>query len=228
MATVRDLIYDAMYASGVLGQGDSAPSAADANIALRRLQRMLDAWSTLQILVYAATKETVTLVAGTGAYTTASLSTPTRPVAIDGGYVRYGDVDYTLAPLTTDQYNDISVKATQGIPESLHYEPLMPHGTLTFYPVPSAAMVAHLDCRRPLAEGMTLNTTLALPPGYEKAIVDNLAVELCSGGFGRAVTGDMIAMAKASKELIKRANYRPLVANTVFDNWRRYNIVGDE
>jgi hypothetical protein len=225
MSTAQTLIDDALYAIGVLGQGDAAPSTADRNLGLRRLQRMLDLWAADGLLVYSRTRETITLASGDATYTTASLSTATRPQAIEGGFIRYGDVDYPLTFVTRSQWNTVGYKSTQGIPEFVIYEPAMTAGTFEFYPVPSDSMTAYLDVRRVLTGTLALDTELGLPPGYEAVIVDNLAIELCHGGFGVQPTPMLVTNARAGKKLLRVLNYQPLIMRS--DLERDYNIQGD-
>ena len=224
MSTARELIYDAMTAVGILGQGDVAPSAADAAVGLRKLQRMLDSWSVDGPMVYAITQETITLTAADGTYATTDLSTNTRPVAVEGGFIRYSGTDYPLTLITRAQWNSIGVKTTQGVPELLFYDPTMTAGAFEFYPVPSASMTAYINCRRVLASGLTLDTSFSLPPGYEKAIVDNLAVDLAAGGFGAQASPLLMMEAANAKRLLETLNWRPPVMDSMFAGEVEYDI----
>ena len=214
---VRDLIYDAMYAAGVLGEGESSSSPESAQYALRKLQRMIDSWANDGLMVYTQTQETMTLSAGDATYTTADLSTNTRPVALERAFVRYSDTDTEVRIVTRQQWNAIAFKAGEGVPEVVKYEPAMTAGQFTFYPVPHETMAVYFDCRRVLGSGWTLDTEVTLPPGYEKALVDNLAVELCSGGFGVQASPALLQAARASKAVLARINWQPPLLRNQFE-----------
>ena len=66
MSTVRDLITDAMFAAGVLGQGD-ALADDDAELVRRRLIRMVDRWANENLMVYTTGNGSFPMVAGTAA-----------------------------------------------------------------------------------------------------------------------------------------------------------------
>lgn len=225
MSTARELIYDAMTAAGILGQGDVAPSAADAQIGLRRLQRMLDSWSVDNLMVYATTQETITLSAGDGTYTTSNLSTNTRPVDVEPAFIRLSGTDYPLRRATRQEYAGLGYKTSEGIPYMVWYEPSMTAGAFTFYPVPNETMTAYFNVRRVLASSLTLDTSFSLPPGYEKAIADNLAVELCAGGFGAQPSQFLVEAARNGKYVLKRANFVPPLLSTPFDAVERSNVI---
>jgi hypothetical protein len=225
VSTAQTLINNAAYAIGVLGQADASLSTADSNLGLSVLQRMLDSWANDGLLVYSRTQETISLTAGDGTYTTANLSTASRPVAIHGGFVRYGGTDYPLRRVEDDEWNSIAVKTTQGIPEVFTYEPKMT-GEFEFYPVPVDAMTAYLDVQRPLTATLALSDNLSLPPGYEDAIVENLAVKMAFGGFGVVPSPYLLQSARKSLKLLRTTNYRPGILTGATN--RRYDINGDE
>jgi hypothetical protein len=224
VSTARELIYDAMTAAGILGQGDVAPSNADAQIALRRLQRMLDSWSVDNLMVYSTTQETITLSAGDPSYTTSNLSTSSRPVDLEPAFIRLSGTDYPLHRVTRQEYADIAYKASEGMPTVVWYEPTMTAGAFLFYPTPSETMTAYFNVRRVLASSLTLDTSFSLPPGYETAIVDNLTVELCGGGFGAQVTQEMRDAAFRSKAILKRQNFVVPMLWTPFDGCQQSDI----
>jgi len=225
MSTAQVIINNAAYAIGVLGQADSALTAADSAIGLSILQRMLDSWSNDGLLIFSTTQETISLTAGDGTYTTANLSTATRPVKILSGFIRYSSVDYPLQFPTRGEWNAIAYKSSQGIPEFCLYEPAMT-GTFEFYPVPSAAMTAYFDVQRALTgAALALGDSLSLPTGYEDAIVENLALKMAFGGFGVQPSPLLVQSARKGLKLLKTLNYEPNVISSSVG--RRYDITGD-
>lgn len=207
MTTARDLIEDAAAEIGELA-ADSPLSNDDAQRMLRRLQRMLDSWSTERLMVYTVGQETFAMTPGTASYTTASLAAG-RPVAVDAVMIRSGDEDSPVI-LTRDkaQYDLVPDKTTTGLPELCYYDAGYTTGTFYFWPAPVVAYTAVVTSRRVLTGTLALSTTIALPPGYELAIVTNLAVA-CAPLFGRSASAETVDAAKSSKATLKVLNYVP-------------------
>lgn len=206
MTTARDLIEDAAAEIGE-DAADTSLSDHDAQRMLRRLRRMLDGWATERLMVYALTQETIALVAGTASYSSSGLAAG-RPVKVEGAFVRDGDTDYGLTIVTDDEYQRIPAKTTQSMPEVLYPRMSMPNATLYLWPVPTAAYTLYLTLRRTFGSVAGLSTTVDLPPGYERAIVTNLAVE-CAPLFGTKVSDETATIARDSKAALKCLNYAP-------------------
>lgn len=208
---VRDLIYDALFACGAHGQGD-VPSDADAQLCLRRLQRMVDSWANDNLTVYNTVAGTMSLVAGTNAYSTTLLSTG-RPVTIQNAYLTRQQIDYPLTQLTEEEWNAIAYKVPQGLSSVFYYSPGHPDGTFYFYPTPSDPDVVTVNGRYPLAVGLALTTTLSLPPGYEAALCDSLAVDIAPS-FGVQPSAVLTRSATMARDVLKSTNFVPGVMQT--------------
>lgn len=208
MATVRDIVTDAMYAIGALGQGESL-NATDGALCLRRFTRMIGTWANENLTVYDTTEGTLTLAGGTVSYSTTLLSSG-RPVTIDSMFLRLSGIDYPITQVTQEVYDSFPYKAAQGRPSVYTYSPGYTAGTFYFYPTPDTAYVAHVQGRYPLMTGtITLETAVSLPPGYEAALCDNLAV-LIAPSFGVAVSSDLRIAANSSKDALRSTNHVPL------------------
>lgn len=207
MATVTDIVTDALFALGAYGQSESL-TAEDGALALRRLKRLVDSWANDGLTIYATTEGTFNTVVGTESYSTTSLSAG-RPVAIASIFLRQNDVDYQVTQIGEAEYDAMPYKPAEGLPAYFYYEAGYPNGTIFFYPSPGAIYAAHVKGNYPiLSSSVTLGTSLSLPPGYEAALADNLAVDL-GPSFGRAVSGDLRQAAKESLAAIKRTNFSP-------------------
>lgn len=215
MATARDIVYRALKLFGALEPGES-PDAADAEDVLATLNSMLAAWAVDGPKVFATTLESIALTPGTGSYTTANLSTATRPAEVESAaYLRIGTTDYPLELVARHVYQDVPLKSTQGTPEIVWYEPAMT-GAFAFYPVPNAAATAYFNVRRVLTGTLVLGTTITLPEGYEHAITHNLAV-IAAPLFGRSAAADTRLEARKSLALLKRQNRVWPTMNSPFD-----------
>ncbi len=204
MATVRDILEDALRVNGALGQGE-ALADDDWQVALRALRRMLGTLANQPLALYETQEGTLTLTPGTVSYSTSLLSTG-RPVSIDSAFLRLSSIDYPLTFIDNQSYNDRQYKNNTGLPTEVYYEPGYPSGTFYFYYAPASPYVAHITGRYPLIAGtITLDTTIALPEGYEAMLVNSLAVKTAAL-FGRPVTQQMKDDERDALAWLKRTN----------------------
>lgn len=205
MPTARDIVSDALSSLGEQTQDD-----ADLQICIRVLNRMLGTWANENVTVYDTATGTITLVPGTATYSTTLLSLG-RPVTIASLYLSLSGVDYPVERVDEVTFDDIAYKAAQGLPSVFTYSTAYPNGALSFYPTPSAAYVATVKARYPLVAGtVALATSVDLPPGYEAALVDNLALRIAPH-FGIEPSGSLRVAAMASKRALQATNHVPLV-----------------
>lgn len=202
-----------MRKAGVLSKAETPPADEVAD-ALASLNAMLSSWATEGLAVPSRTTDSLVLTAGTGTYTigTGGTINTVRPVYIVSAYTRSGTVDTPLQIITDDDYAAIDTKSDTGTPELLNYTNAYPLGTINLYPVPSAADTLYLISEKKLA-AYALTDTVALPEGWERAIVYNLAVEIAPE-YGVAIPQEAAAIAAISLANIKTAvaRNRPLDA----------------
>lgn len=176
MTTALDIIQRSARMLGVLAKGESldASDAADGLVALNALMGSLSNGP----MVYAKTLDTISLTGGTPSITVGPSGTTiaARPVKVlDESYIANGSVTYPLRVFTDQQYSDVSVKTTQGIPEAVWPLMNMPDVQLTFWPVPIGGLTLNLWSIKALSTFPALTTTVSLPPGYEDALAFWLA-----------------------------------------------------
>jgi hypothetical protein len=208
--TGRELVSASLRLIGAVAPGESL-AAQEATDGLSALNRMIGSWSTEGLMIHAVTQETpVTLTAGDSTVTLGtSGDITTRPMEIVAAFIRQGSTDHPVRLLSTSEFASISDKSVQSsIPSDLFDDGGYPRRTLTLYPVPAAANSLVLVTKRALTEIATLDTAVSLPPGYEDALVYNLAVRL-SPEYGRPVSAEVAMIANESKANIKRLNQRP-------------------
>ena len=216
MATALDLITDSLVKARTHAPGEAVGSDKS-SAALRELNRMLGAWSNENLLLHQETEETLTLVVDQASYTIGESGSSqdfdtVRPLEIlDGTFVREsgGNLDYPLTGKTLEEYRDIRNKSTGSIPWWITYNPTYPNGTLYLFWTPTSAFELHLLSLKELTALATLTTTVSLPPGYEDAIIYNLALRLASD-YGKTPRKDVIALATLGIKNIKKRNTRRL------------------
>lgn len=216
MATASEVIASSLKELGVLGAGETLP-AEDASEGLIALNRLIDHWAAERLQIYTVTRTTWTIVASDGSYTVGSSAdvNVARPVFIDRvNFINTStdpDTEYPLRQLTEDAYAGIALKALTGVfPQAWYYNPTYPTGTLTLWPVPtSATLQGALYAPAAVAQFAALTTSVSLPPGYERMLVKNLALELLPS-YSRQPDPVLVAQAREAKETVKRVNRRPM------------------
>lgn len=180
MTTARKIIEASLRKINALGSGESL-AAEDAEDGLQALNAMLGSWSVVGDLVYTMTWETFPVIGGTASYTIGPGQTfnTERPLEIFAMNLQVpGGVSYPIAQIDEREYSAISIKTISGIPYAAYYNGNSPVATLTFYYVPGINYDFNIYSRKVLTQFTTLNTDLDLPPGYEEALIYNLAIRV--------------------------------------------------
>ena len=226
MSTVNDLITQSLRLIGVLA-GNEVPTSTEANIGLTELSNMLDAWALDSLLNYAKVNETFTFIPNQQIYQMgqgagADFNT-VRPMKIENAdFQMTVSGSSTIYHLQIEELNQTQWSAltapntTSSIPTKLFVNYAYPNAYLYFWPMPNAANTLYLWSWKPLSSQLslsTLTTTVAIPPGYLKAIVWNLAVNL-SPQFGKNLPAIVVEQAVALKADIKRMNTKPVLLGT--------------
>ena len=215
MTTVLEIIEDAAETARVWAPGESM-SNTQAQSLFRELNRMFGSWANENLLIYSQIEETLTLVVSQVSYTIGESATydfnTVRPQEIlDGTFVRTsgGTDDYPLTVKTLQEYRLIGDKSTSATPWWITYNPTYPSGTLYLWWSPEVAYELHLLSLKELGSFATLATDISLPPGYEDAIMYNLAIRV-GIKYGKALRQDTVAFATKGMNVLKRRNIRRL------------------
>lgn len=215
--TALDLISASMKLINALAAGETL-RAEDSADALDRLNDLLEAWRLERLLVYNVSRLTFPLVAGTQLYTigTGGTFNTDRPVWIDSAKLEFnhGTVNQFELPLTmfTDQqWAEVSMKAmASSFPTGVWFNQSYPLAELRFWPIPSQAdLYVALMLPQIIISPVSLTTVMALPPGYQKALRYNLAVELAPE-FGVPLDPMVYKLAKDTKAAIANQNDSPV------------------
>lgn len=199
----------------VLGVGET-PSAVEANQALSSLNDMIDTWSNENLLIYAKAYESFPLVVNKQAYLMGTGSADfntVRPQMIEAMNFQQisgtTTVELPIEIINQDQWASISVKTiTSNLPTRMWPQYTFPYVTLNFWPIPDVTNNVIIWSWKPFTSvAASLTTAIALPPGYNKALRYNLAVELAPE-YGKSLDSTVIAQATNSKAALKRMNSR--------------------
>lgn len=120
-----------------------------------------------------------------------------------------GPLDIPVTMLTPDQYADITVKKMESaFPVAYYDDGDYPLRTISVWPVPNKHCFTTLWLWQPLINTTDLDAEITFPPGYERALKFNLAVEIAAE-MGKVVPGQVKLIATESLGKIKRINAAP-------------------
>lgn len=211
MRTAGEIAQRALIRAGVVASGET-PTAAELQDAVTTLSDMLDSWSLERLIVFGTT-EMVIPVAGLSRITIGPSGTlvAVRPNAVVSAFLRTSVGDTSMNQASPEFLDSILHKDETDVDSYwFSYEGAMPDGVIQLWPVPDSGEL-HLRGTAPIVQITDVNDELDLPPGWNHAMVLNLAVNVC-GEYGFQVPEGLAALAQTAKANIKRANLQPAVA----------------
>lgn len=214
MATGTTLFTRSLRMLGALSSGAS-PNANQLADGLVAINGLIESWRNDRLLVYSKFDLTINLVPAQQSYSIEIIGTdgnPTRPVKFDDAYMRQSNTDTPVRLIDQDEWDSIPTKnVTSPIVQFAYYSPTMPDGTLLVYPVPSASNVLHMTAWTILGSLAAMSDTVSLPPGYNRMISANLAIEIAPE-YGTSASPELVKIARDSMAAIKRINTRIIPA----------------
>lgn len=212
MATVADLIAGAFRVLGVLA-ADEIPSASEQSNAFDSLNRMMDSWANERLTLFATSRDTYALTPGLNPHTigTGGTFNVTRPIRIDRASLvlaNSSNAELPLNILDDEGWQLAQGKTTQGTPVYLWPETKYPLINLWLNPVPLNADTLVLYTWQQLGRFAAATSTVAFPPGYEEAILFNLAKRLAPE-YGATLSPEAAETAVESLASVKRLNTKP-------------------
>lgn len=204
--TVRQIVTDALVELGIYAPIDT-PNAADTDLVLNKLNRLLDNWNAERCAVYNVGFAVYTLVPHLQPHTIgpsgATYTVAQRPVAIDGANIVLDNVNPAVrSPLNLrdDQWwlGNLVRDITTTLPTDLYYSPGWPNGAIYLWPVPTVAYGLELETRV-LLSNVILTDNVSLPPGYRDALTLSVAEE-CITTYGRGADPGMPALAQKAAQ----------------------------
>lgn len=223
--TVGDIIRASMRKIGVLEAGEPI-QADDAGDALTTFAQMVDSWALETLMIPIVGVVTKQLTNDVSEYTIGIYPDPVpdpvpvnhietaRPEKIISSFIRdQYNTDYKIDPIDTTTFADISRKTNSSRPSRMYTRKGWPLNTLLFDSTPYADETLYLEVIQPLSTILptaSLTDVINLPPGYEKALVYNLAIDLADE-WQQSVSAVVATNAIETKKWIKRGNYRDIV-----------------
>ena len=208
--TAGDQINRALRLLGVLAAGET-PSASTSQDSLVALNQMIESWNTERLSVFSTQDQIFTWPAGqiTRTLGPSGNFSGNRPVLFDDA-TYYRDpgtnVSFGIKFINQQQYDGIAVKTvTSTYPQVIFVNMTYPDATMTVYPKPTRDLEWHFISVQELSNPATLVTDLTFPPGYLRAFVYNLAMEIAPE-FGVEPSPQVTRIAMTSKRNLKRIN----------------------
>lgn len=117
--------------------------------------------------------------------------------------------EWPLTKLTEQAWQGLAVKDLESTyPTAWYYNPTFSSGTLTLWPVPTGDdLQIAVYAWTQIGRFESLSDTFSLPPGYERAIVKNLAIELAPS-YEKTPSPLLMRQASESLAAVKRSNRR--------------------
>ncbi len=200
--TGLDIINEALLLNTVIypGQTISAEALATSQFGFNL---MLGEWNAQRMAIFSVARVTKVLTSGTADYTIGTggaFNTP-RPEKIEAWAVSTASGPTSSgAPVDSAEFAKIAVdrSATAAIIQALNYDAAYPLGNLHLYPIPNGAHTLELWVWQQFTAITDFTLALDFPPGYLKAILYNLAVDLAPK-FGRPLDPTIKGIADACK-----------------------------
>ena len=196
------------------------PSADEQADALRVLNRMLTTWSNDSLMIAsAATRETFSLISGQQVYTVGPTGTFVTSRPTDVQFISIGQpgspaFETPVDLINAQQWSEILVKGTTStFPTKAYVEFTNPNLTISVWPIPQLVYQIEITSLKPLVQFVSVNDTVSLPPGYEDAIVYNLAVRL-TPMYSKQLDPVVNEIAIGAKEKIERQNISEILLDT--------------
>lgn len=232
-ATALQMIKRAMRLIGAVDAGETLDSDEQSD-GLSALNTMLDGWSARGLRVYSIGELSLAWGAGDNEKTLGGAAadfTDDRPVRVLKVTQRRDGNDYPVAMIEHDVWVSIFDKGTESdLLEYIWVDNEFPARTLRVYPTPSQAVTLKLLVHNAVQSFAAATTEISMPPGYQRALEYNLALELAPE-FAAEPSPLVVRTAASTLRAIAHENRRipsmNLEPSLITRRGSRYSIVGD-
>lgn len=210
MAAVSTMVISSLISIGKKNIGGTLTSAEGTHY-LSRFNSFLESLSQERTMIYQIKTDSFSLSANTSTYligTGATINTD-RPNRIVDAYLRdSSNYDHDIKVVDQPTYWAIGNKTqTAQWPEVVYYDngfSASSSGTLHFAPVPTESNTVFLNSWKQLASVAHLSTNVLLPPGYQRMLESNFAID--SATASNPVPPEVAKVARDSKAALKSFN----------------------
>jgi hypothetical protein len=210
---VTEFLTTALRMIGVYASGET-PRAVDSVAAMAALNRLIALWNTDRLFIYTVKQSIHNFTANQQSYQMgpggADFPLIPRPIKIQNWNLILTSVTPNLRLpgnlLNDDQWASKKLlNLATAIPTDLYNDGGYPYSTLYFWPKPALAYQFELYTWQRLEQVADLFDALILPPGYEEALLFNLAIRLALE-FQRPIDPNLREQAREAKMMIQSLN----------------------
>jgi hypothetical protein len=228
--TVREFLTKTFQLAGIIASNETL-SASEANDGLVSFNELLESWSIEGLMVPIYDVE-FTLTPGSSQYAIGPDSNAiTGAILIDlkSASVISNNIEYPVDIITSKQWAEIPDKTISGMPTKCYAQKGDQRDTyLNFYPVPSESDNLKIYGEFAIASISTLDSTLTLPIGFQRALRYNLAVDIAPE-YGQELSQTIMSTAFNLKADLKRQNNEPVYLKSDYTQvGRKFNILTGE
>lgn len=205
--TAREIVTFALKQLREVGAGQT-PSAEDMTDGIEALNLMLKAWQMTMPNLWRQTEGTLTLTSATASY---SLTAAYRVIS---ARFRQSGRDIPMALLTREEYQNLALKTSAGIPTQYYFDPQRASGTLYVWPVlaTAAGETIQYTYQRRFEDIDDPANDLDVPQEALQTVGYALAEELLdSFGKNDATAARIIRKSTAAKNNLKMADREDVV-----------------
>lgn len=229
--TRDELVQSALRLLQVYGIGDTIPPEVIAN-ASQALNIWCKALVMKGLFLWCVEEIEVPMVIGQAQYPIGPLSNQPRPLRILDAFIRHdtgNDVSLTIT--SRYDYDTLGMKAAQGIPNQLYYDPQLDNGIVTFYNVPfQDTSVVHLIIQRQIQDFNLATDNPDFPQEAIQMLKWGLADEI---GMEQGARDNVLAMvaSRAKRYMDEFADFQQEQASVFFTpssqtQWQGNNFGG--
>lgn len=217
-STWQQVIYEAFEVANIVDTGGT-PSSTQRDNGFEILKRLIASWSVEQLTCYNHVTESMSLSSGTMTYTWASGGTwnSARPVKVTGATAVSGAFQAPMEVLPMHEArkrtsNPLGI--TAALPNILGWDLGFSSVNILIFPPPNASPgTVVVNSIKAITEPSSVSDSISLPPGWEHALVHNLAAILQQKYDGQILPG-LGAIAQSSKEALVQVNEQLLEQTT--------------
>lgn len=211
MGTVLDILNQAALLCSMRASGEIMDAALGQDL-LIVLNQLIDSWNIESLMIYQIDRQVFPLQHHVQTYSVGPGGdyNMVRPVRLDDvnwlDDSQFYPLELPLHAMSEDEYHNLAVRSVPSVmPTQFYYDQAYPLATLFFWPLPTVTRKVVLFAWHPWDRNNVLTTQIAMPPGYERMLVSNLAVEF-SQQPGARLSPQTLQIAQESKAMVQSQN----------------------
>lgn len=184
MATIGDLLKGSLRLIGAIAPGET-PTDEEMSELLISFNSMVEFMSLHRLLSYTRTIEEFDIVTNQGEYTYGPGGdlNSSRPIGVERAFLKYANntqsFQVELEVLDSNGWADISLKGmTSTVPSKIYFDQSKGASNVFLWPVPLDANKIIVHAIKPFCVFSDVTQEINFPPGYERLLRYNFAVEV--------------------------------------------------